>query len=353
MILDSLELSHFRNYKKARYVFSEKLTIVLGPNAIGKSNLIEAIFLLATGKSFRAEHDEELVFFGESITRLKGNITNSEEDTLEILIAKPSLETGNRFTKRYFVNGVPKRQLDFAGKLKVLLFVPSDLDIIEGPPSLRRRFLDLVLEQTDYEYKRALISYGKALRQRNALLEQARETGIRNDEQFSYWDGLLIGYGQTLTEKRKALIIFINKTDKTLVNCELTYDSSTISEERLLQYRHAEIGAGVTLVGPHRDDLKIYIKPHKEAREARLFASRGQQRLIVLQLKLLERLYMEQMLKEKPLLLLDDIFSELDSSHIKHVLSILDGQQTILSTTHEEFLGNKKKNAAIIELGKK
>lgn len=351
MILERLDLLQFRNYTKATYHFSDSLTVILGRNAVGKSNLIEAVFLLATGKSFRAERDEELVRFGETIARVKGAVTNNDDIELEVLVARPAPETGGRFTKRYFVNGVAKRQYDFVGHLQALLFVPSDLDIIEGSPSLRRRFLDLVLTQTDLDYDRALTSYAKALRQRNALLELARETGQRQDEQFSYWDGLLIGYGQTLTKKRKELIEYINSAKKTLVDCRLSYDHSIISEDRLLQYRQAEVGAGVTLVGPHRDDLKIYLLNKKDEREARLFASRGQQRLIVLQLKILERAFMEKKLGEKPLLLLDDIFSELDDEHIYHVLSILTEQQTILTTTHEEFLGGRDKDAQIIELG--
>ncbi len=353
MILSSLSLKDFRNYKKASFSFDENLTVIIGPNAIGKSNILEAMYLLSTGKSFRAERDEELVRFDEMIGRTGGEILDNDEETLlEVVIAKPldAAPDSGRFTKRYFVNKVAKRQFDFAGHLKALLFVPSDLDIVSGSPSLRRRFLDQVLIQTDREYARSLTAYAKALRQRNALLELARETGKRSREQFSYWDGLLVGYGQILTERREGFIEAINRGKKELIECRLEYDKSSISEERLKQYEHAEIASGVTLVGPHRDDIKIFLR-NKEDHEAKLFASRGQQRLIVLQLKLLERGFMQEVIGEKPLLLLDDIFSELDGPHIEHVLSIIAEQQTILTTTHEEFLNGKEQEANVITLG--
>ena len=133
--------------------------------------------------------------------------------------------------------------------------MPVDLEIISSSPSHRREFLNAVLEVTDKHYRQSLISYEKALRQRNALLDVVRETGIRNDEQFAYWDDLLIENGSYITKKREELIGYFNSGEKTLLSFSATYEKSEISRERLEQYKGPEIGAGVTLVGPHRDDF--------------------------------------------------------------------------------------------------
>jgi DNA replication and repair protein RecF len=354
MSITSLSLQHFRSYTQSTFHFSPQTTVIIGPNTAGKSNLIEAIFLLSTGKSFKAEKDLQMIQFGKSIGRAKGLITNEgEKDTLEVVVAEAAASmTSRAYTKRFLVNNVPKRRIDFAGKLPSLLFVPSDLDIIISSPSQRRGFLDTVLEITDRQYRISSIAYDKALRHRNALLDVVKETGIRNEEQFVYWDHLLIEHGSYLTQKREELIDYMNTEGKDLIECIVTYDKSVVSQERLEQYRGPELGSGVTLVGPHRDDFFVEIVKNGEKRNVKSFGSRGQQRLVVLQLKLLQLTYMERELGERPLLLLDDIFSELDEEHIQDVLAIVGKQQTILTTTHKEFLTTGiDKSAEIIELG--
>ncbi len=356
MILKSIALQHFRSYENTSYQFSPNTTVILGPNTAGKSNLIEAIYLLATGKSFKAEKDTQMISFGQSVGRVKGLITNNgEKDTLEVIVAEATGNmAGRSYTKRFLVNGVPKRRVDFAGLLPALLFVPSDLDIIVTSPSQRRDFLDTVLELTDRQYRIASIAYDKALRHRNALLDVVQETGIRNDEQFAYWDHLLIEHGNYITAKRQEIIDYMNNGEKSLLPFMITYDKSVISKERLEQYKGPEIGAGVTLVGPHRDDFFIEITDERgERQNVKHFGSRGQQRLVVLQLKLLQLAYIEQQLGERPLLLLDDIFSELDEKHIAAVLALVTKQQTILTTTHKEFLASGLGDeATLIELDK-
>lgn len=253
---------------------------------------------------------------------------------------------------RYLVNEVPKRRVDFAGILPAVLFAPSDLEIIIDGPSLRREFLNDVLEQVSLEYRQALVQYEKGLRQRNALLEMMRETGRRNASQLSYWSDLLIRYGQIIAHEREAFLQFVNKQEKTLFQFRVEYDRSEISEKRLEQYRREEVAAASTLVGPHRDDFQVHMH-NKEESDIRFFGSRGQQRLAILQLKLLQIDYIEKMRGERPLLLLDDIFSELDEGHIQHVLGIVDKQQTILTTTHEEFITSflkQKKNIGTLYL---
>jgi DNA replication and repair protein RecF len=291
---------------------------------------------------------------GSHISHVKGKIATSDQsEILEVILHDGTLTGGTMFTKRYLVNDVPKRRLDFTGHLPALLFDPTDLDIVSGSPSLRREFLDEVLEQTDRDYRHALLTYSKALRHRNALLQLAKETGERQEKQFAYWDELLIKTGSSITAKRNQFIQWVNDQQKPLFSFLLVYDQSIMSEERLMQYREAEMGSGVTLVGPHRDDLLVFMENAAENIEVKSYGSRGQQRLAVVQLKMLQLQYMQQQGISQPLLLLDDIFSELDSRHIEHVLAVVQEQQTIITTTHKEFIDNVKlPNANMIELNK-
>lgn len=352
MILTGISLENFRSYPSSTFHFSPTTTIVVGPNTAGKSNLLEGINLLSSGKSFRAEKDLQMISSGAHLARVKGQIEEKgEKDTLEVMITD-SVGMSRSFTKRFLVNGVPKRRVDFAGHLPALLFVPSDLDIIISSPSHRRSFLDDVLDLVDRQYRLASTAYDKALRHRNALLDVVAETGIRNDEQFKYWDDILVKNGSYITEKRQELITFFNTEEKSLFELVVTYDHSKISYERLEQYRGAEIGAKVTLVGPHRDDFFVEFTDKGAKFNVKQYGSRGQQRLVVLQLKLLQLTYIEKTMGQRPLLLLDDIFSELDDGHIKDVLSIVGMQQTIVTTTHQEFIKSKVKDALVIELTK-
>ena len=347
-MLKTLSLQNFRNYTKSEFNFSPKTTIIVGQNAIGKSNLIESIYLLSTGKSNRSEKDDQLFKFGKDISRVKGILENS--DDLEVVIVK-----SDGLRKKYLVNGVSKRRVDFAGRMPVVEFSPLDLSIVAGEPGRRRKFLDEVLEQIDQDYRYSHIAYFKALRQRNALLNQVQESGRRDDKIFAYWDNLLIKNGQILTKKREELIEYINKSKKDIFDFTLVYDSSVISVARLDQYKNAEVGAGVTLVGPHRDDIfiKSSNKLSKNLEEVRYFGSRGQQRLVALELKLAQIAIIKQRLNAEPMLLLDDVFSELDDYNISHVLELMNTYQTIATTTHKEFFKNAKlSKMEVIELGK-
>jgi len=351
----SLSLQHFRNYSKQTFLFSPEVTVIVGVNTAGKSNLIEAIFLLATGKSFKAEKDTQMIQFGYQTGRVIGEAEiNGEKEKLEVALAEGGVGA-RAYSKRFFVNGVARRRVDFAGIIPALLFVPSDLDIIISSPSQRRDFFDTVLEMTDRAYRMATIAYDKALRHRNALLDLSKETGVRSQEQFEYWDHLLIENGNYLTTRRQEFIDFINEEKKTLLPFVATYDMSVVSKERLEQYKGAEAGSGVTLVGPHRDDFFVDIYDRSgEQKNVKHYGSRGQQRLVVLQLKLLQLAYIEQKLDQRPLLLLDDIFSELDTAHIQDVLEVITKQQTIITTTHKEFLANNlPKKSLVIELEQK
>lgn len=369
MILQSLYLQHFRSYTNKKFDFSDTFTAIIGPNTAGKTNMSEAISLLLTGKSFRSRSDMDMIAFGQEIGRVGGMLEeisnfkfqmsnipedkNKEKTKLEVVIASPQA-SGGRFSKKFFINGVAKSRTQLRSILPLILFRPEELDIIIDGPSLRREFLNAVLEQVDKEYYASQITYERSLRQRNALLRIAQETGRRNSEQFSYWDNLLIESGQALTKKRAEFLFFMNESEHDIFPLKTMYDKSVVSKERLEQYKDAEVGAGVTLVGPHRDDFSVSFLVKKEDRDIRHFGSRGQQRLAVLQLKMLQIAFVRKQLGISPLLVLDDIFSELDSGHIQLVLDKVKGCQVILTTTHKEFIPEKRrKEFVMIELENK
>ncbi len=330
------------------FEFSPKTTIIVGPNASGKTNLLESIFLLATGKSFRARVEEEMVNYSKDIARVKGS-TSSKSSTgstrLEVVLTRGEIDVGadrpeKVARKRLLVNGVGKRLVDFAGVFRVVLFGPWDLELVTESPSVRRKFLDTVLSQVDREYRRAVLSYEKGLRQRNKLLFRIREEGLSR-AQLMFWDKLLIKNGDYISQQRDKFIEFVNSAGNfqfPISNFQLEYDRSAISEARLEQYASEEVAAATTLVGPHRDDFIFKSskgnasRTSSTGRELARYGSRGEHRMGVLWLKLAEMAYVTEKTGEKPTLLLDDIFSELDHVHRKVVMSVINHQQTIITT---------------------
>ena len=305
--------------------------MIVGPNATGKTNILEAIYALATGKSFRADTELEVIKENSDFASIK-------TDNLEILF-----DNRERFTKTYRVNGVGKRQQDFVGNLRAVLFCPQDIEIVTDGPSIRRHYLDLVLSQIFKDYRLAISIYEKALRQRNKLLWRIREENLPHD-QLSYWDDLLINNGKVIHEKRRDYLKFLG----------VQYDHSIISAERLEKYAHEEIASATTLVGPHRDDFLVPCHPElvsgsrpetegsknqmlkqvqHDIRPVKNYGSRGEQRLAIFNIKLKELEYVEKITGEKPILLLDDIFSELDHKNRHKILEIIPKQQTIMTTT--------------------
>lgn len=365
MIISKLYLTDFRNFNKRSLGLSENISVIVGPNAIGKTNVLEAMFLMSSGKSFRARLEEEMVAYNSEISRIKGLIRADNQNTkLEVVLTRGRIEIGeNKFEKvprkKLLVNGVAKRLLDFAGNLKVVLFGPWDLDLVTESPSLRRRFLDNVLSQVDRDYRRASLSYEKGLRQRNKLLWQLREdssVAFRNTgrARLLFWDKLLIRNGDYIARRREEFIDFVNSHKSQIsTDYSLEYDKSAISESRLQEYKEEEIAAATTLVGPHRDDFIFRISGHKSQvtslfRELAPYGSRGEQRMAVLWLKLAELDFIKESTDEKPVLLLDDIFSELDHEHRGVVMKVARSQQTIITTADPHFVEHV--NAHLITL---
>ncbi|MBU3935185.1 DNA replication and repair protein RecF, partial [Patescibacteria group bacterium] len=315
--------------------FSSGITVVIGPNASGKTNLLEAIHLLATGRSLRAQIEAEMISYGEELARVEGMVKNQEgeKDELTIVLTVGEVAGEKVAKKRYLINGVAKRMIDFVGNLRSVYFGPEDLNIIFDSPSQRRDYLNSILEPVDREYRRASLSYQKGLRQRNKLLEQIRDEGRPHSILF-FWNKLLLENGEIITRKREELITFINQQPQRFFRIQIHYDKSIISPQRLKNYTDAEIAAGMTLVGPHRDDFQLQAAEDKETkRNLHRFGSRGEQRMAVFSLKLAEFEFVIQKTEERPVLLLDDIFSELDQEHRKRLLVIIPKQQTIITTT--------------------
>ena len=360
MQIQKLRLTYFRNFKTKLLEFSPDVTVIIGPNASGKTNILESLFVLATGKSFRARIEEEMINYSREIARIKGLIKrDNQKSRLEVVLTRGKLTIGTSpervekvARKRLLLNGVGKRLIDFSGNFKVVLFGPWDLHLVTESPSLRRRFLDTVLSQVDREYRRASLSYEKGLRQRNRLLYQIREESwaISGHARLLFWDRLLIKNGDYISAKRGELISFINaRSDFNRQDFSLEYDKSAISEARLAQYAQEEIAAATTLVGPHRDDFCFRLRKNKHARDLSKYGSRGEQRMAVLWLKLAELAYIEEQAEDlsaqagKPTLLLDDIFSELDHEHRKIVMQASVKQQTIITTADPHFIEGLKK----------
>lgn len=364
MFIAKISLSNFRNFKDETFKFSTQRNIIVGPNASGKTNILESVFLLSTGKSFRARIEEEMINYAQDLARVGGSIVGEEVGTpvgtnLEVVLTRGEISLGvspDRTTrvarKKLLVNGLGKRLIDFAGNLKTVLFGPWDLDLVTESPSKRRKFLDTVLSQVDREYRRASLSYDKGLRQRNRLLYRIREEGIARS-QLLFWDKLLIKNGDYISKIRGEFLDYVNGTPPLDTQVfTLDYDRSAISETRLEQYAREEVAAATTLVGPHRDDFIFKIqnsksKTHKDRDLAR-YGSRGEQRMGVLWLKLAELTFVEKSSGDKPVLLLDDIFSELDHEHRDLVNIASKNQQTIITTADPHFIEGFEKVEKIV-----
>ncbi len=347
MSLVSLKLKHFRNHKNSSFTFP-LTTVIIGPNTIGKSSVLEAIQFLSHGKSFKAEKEIDVITSGQDFARIEAKIKNDTATNLAIILAKQE----QRFSKKYLVNNVSRRLVDFTSHFRSVLFTPENLDIITGSPNLRRTYITSILFQTDKKYRMAQSIYEKALKQRNKMLWLLREgKKYFGEKEFEYWDNILIQNGGIITESREKLVDYINKATKEIFDFTLFYDKSTITFERLQKYYDAERSSATTLVGPQRDDFLFYFA--NSERSIAEFGSRGEQRLAIFQTKILETFFIKETTGESPTLLLDDIFSELDNNNIHRILDLLPEQQTILTTTHKEFVPKnilEKKEVEIIEL---
>jgi len=341
MILKTLRLKNFRNHLDKSFEFEEKINMVTGPNGIGKTNILEAIHFTSTTKSPRTKYDRDLINYDKSFCFVQtGVLSEGEENALEVQVIKKG-EYENASLKKAKLNKTPKAIYNFAGQLKTVLFTPESISLITGSPSKRRRYLDSVLLQTHNNYKRTLGQYKQAIRQRNKVLESLNESRFGKFK-IDYWDDKILVLGKYIQETRGEFSDFLKlhlENKSSLLgenNSNLVFDylKNTISKERIDKYKDKEILARTTLVGPHRDDFEIRFDNNPIA----YFGSRGQQRTILLALKLVEKNFIEEKTKVSPILLLDDIFSELDNKHEKAVLDFIKGKQSIVTSTYKPNL---------------
>jgi DNA replication and repair protein RecF len=385
MHLTRLALTNFRNYQHLELPIEPGLTLIHGNNACGKTNLLEAIFYLATAHSPHASVERELVRWGASdepipFAHVEAEIVKRHEvqTKLEIVLVQAGAETtegkkpSNRVGKRIKVNGVAKRALDLLGQLNVVLFLPEDLDLVFGSPGDRRRYLDTTLSQIDPRYGRALSKYNQVVEQRNSLLRESRERSLDPGE-LAVWDETLVAEGSYIIERRARTISryeqFVSAIHPRLTDqherLQLLYQPSVPLESaeptateislrfknQLASMHPREMGAALTLVGPHRDDLRFVVRrdgTEETAMDAITYASRGQGRTIALSLKLAEVELMRAETGEDPVLLLDDVMSELDVER-RAALSqtVIGSSQAIITATDlsdfsEEFLSRAR-----------
>ena len=342
MKLNKLVLTNFRNHSLFNYEFNGKSLLIIGPNGKGKTNIVESINFLATTKSFKATYDREIINYDCDYARVQALISTNQDDyELEIFLQK-SERFQNSSSKKVKVNKVSKTLNYFSGILNCVIFTPGDMELLTGSPSNRRKYIDSILIQTNKDYKKNLSQYTKAVRQRNKLLEQIKEfnTGHR---QLEFWDEKVLNLGINIQKARKELFEFVKpllqkysaELDNKNWEYKIVYDINKINTERMQKYKQKEIASKNTLVGPHRDDFNITFNSHDIAS----FGSRGQQRSVMLALKQAEIDFITEKNGMRPILLLDDIFSEFDENHKNAVKKIIPLQQTIITSAENiEYL---------------
>lgn len=344
MKITSLNVKNFRNYEKSDFSFDRKINVILGPNGIGKTNILEAIYLLTHGKSWKSKYDWDLINYNAEVANVKAlvNRENKDEDELFVGVQKGM---GNRSQKTYKVNNVSKSLSAFSKSLNSVLFSPQDLEIIIGSPSKRRHFLNESLSQTDEKYGKEILKLKKIVTARNSLLKRIND-GLSRYDELEYWNDQLIESSEYIHSIRKNFIAeineFIGEKFSLISNSnsltKITYDHSIASKERILEYKAAEIASKRTLVGAQKDDLLIELKKDDRFTDARYFASRGEQRTLVLVLKLGSLKYIQQKLGTKIVLLLDDIYSELDETHRTAIAEYFNGNQVIITTAEKSLI---------------
>ena len=362
MYLSHLSLTDFRNFKQLDLPLGPGLFLFYGENAQGKTNLLEAVTMLTTAHSFHTTSDREVMNWDSTdhLTRLRS--TAVRDDTrlqIEIVIFDPNGQTGpaalapavpERQRKRIKVNGVLKRSLDLFGLVTIVLFTPTDLSLVDGPPEERRRFLDRSLCQMYAPYCQALLRYRKVVTQRSALLKRIRENQ-EDPRLLDYLDEKLSELASMLMYERQRMVVALNEEVGELqaslsggqerlqivyrpsfrLDPELNLLEARESYHRQLrEARRREIQQGVCSLGPHRDDLEFLVNGINMLS----YGSRGQQRTVALAAKLAELSYMRAVTGEEPILLLDDVFSELDLQRRAYLLhQILHHQQVLMTTT--------------------
>ncbi len=340
MYINKIKLQNFRNYKDEVIELDKNLNIFYGNNAQGKTNILEAIFLCAFGKSFRTNKEKELIYLGENTLNTEINYQKSDRDgKIRIIISNK---------KQIEINGVKIKKLsELLGNINIVIFTPDDIQILKNGPSERRRFLDMMIGQLRPNYVYNLNNYLKTLDQRNNYLKQIKEEN-KPEEMLEIWDEKLAEYALNICNYR---IEFIQKIKNKIAEIHSKITEETINIEYitecsnkesylnlLRQRRKLDIIKGFTTKGIHRDDFKTYIN----GKEIEIYGSQGQHRTAVLSLKLAELYVIYDEIGEYPILLLDDFMSELDEKRRKSLIENIKNTQVIITCTDKMNLENGK-----------
>jgi len=373
MKLLKLQLENFRNYKKFEMDFEKDGNIVLisGENGKGKTNILEGIYMLSTGKTFREADNDELLQWGMDFFITTAKLLHEPAARVpETITLQVAYSNYPRRQKNFKINDVKTPHIEYLGNFITVLFHPKDLNMLYLEPSLRRKYLNLILSQTDKFYLEALGNYTKLLKQRNALLEEIAEEKSREDE-LDTWDEKLAGEGAILIAERKKLIKFFNgkvggfyrKISGGKEDLEIKYIGTILDDQtddsipdlhsikkqylkKLILKRDRDLRYGSTSSGPHVEDIKFYLND----KEISSFASRGEFRTILIALKMAEIDYIENKTKEKPVLLLDAVFSELDENRQAHLFDAIKSCQAIITAAGVAIPHLSDKISKVVEL---
>ena len=343
MTIESIELSGFRNYRELMIRFDSETNILYGDNAQGKTNILEAAYLSGTTRSHKGSRDKEMIRFDDPESHIRTLVRkNGKQYQIDMHLRRNG-------AKGVAVNRQPiKRAGDLFGILNIVFFSPEDLNIIKNGPAERRKFIDSELCQLDKLYLSDLSNYNKALNQRNHLL---KDISHRRDllDTLPMWDAQLLGYGRQIIRKRKSFVRELNDMitdiharisggkEELVLAYEPNVDDDYFEEE-LLSARQKDLKLCQTTAGPHRDDLRFSV----DGTDLRKYGSQGQQRTSALSLKLSEIELVRKSINNTPVLLLDDVLSELDSSRQNYLLGSITDIQTIITCTGlEEFVRNR------------
>lgn len=355
MKIKSLKLSNFKNYKKEEFLFSDRINVISGENAQGKTNLLEAIFYLSCVKTIHAKKERDLIIFDESEASLYAE-AESETRNFNVKIDISSTP------RRIFVNGVRQEKVtEYIGSLQCVLFIPDDLSMIKEGPNVRRRFLNIAISQLKPNYLSALAVYNKILEQKNKLLKNENVDDLLLDvynERLAKYGAIVIKYRRDFVEQlakeaqknhydmsnNEEILQIVYKTDRYITDdCDIEAELLKHMTER----KSAEKESEMSLIGPHRDDIVFMIN----SVSAKDFASQGQIRTAILSTKLAEREVFYNITGEYPILLLDDVLSELDTTRQNYVLNKIDRGQVFI-TSCENLISPVLENGKRFEIEK-
>ncbi|KFL43682.1 recombinase RecF [Lysinibacillus sp. BF-4] len=347
MYIENIELQHYRNYESLSLTFSPKINVFIGENAQGKTNVMEAIYALAMTKSHRTSNDKELIAWEQEHARIEGTVHRKYGSfPLQLIVTKQGKKTK--------VNHLLQGKLsDYIGQMNVVMFAPEDLHVVKGSPQFRRRFIDVEIGQISPTYLHELMQFNKILKQRNQFLKDAKykkldpilldvytEQYVLSAAEIIHRRFLFMTLLQTwaahihtsISQGKETLVIKY-KTEKEITAESTVAEIAAVLTARLNEMKQREFDRGVTLIGPHRDDLQFFVNDY----DVQTYGSQGQQRTTALSLKLAEIELIKQETQEAPILLLDDVLSELDDYRQSHLLNTIKGEvQTFVTTTSVE-----------------